>query len=164
MPAAGLLRGSVEGRRVSLVRGLPWLLVPAGLILALALGTASRPLMTASYLGAVAAVLVLPAGAGFAAGLPVTGAGLAWGAVMGAGTTAFAYVAWYACQRSLSGAQAGLWQLVIPVLTTVGAVALLGEQLSASLLIAAVLVGAGLWLGRPAPAREPAPAPLASGA
>jgi len=119
---------------------------------------------TTGHFAVLAAVLLLPAGAGFAAGLPVTGAGLAWGVVMGAGTTAFAYVAWYACQRSLTGAQAGLWQLVIPVLTTVGAVALLGERLSASLLAAAVLVGAGLWLGRAAPAREPAPARLASGA
>jgi len=72
--------------------------------------------------------------------------------VMGAGTTAFAYVAWYACQRVLTGAQAGLVQLVIPVLTTVGAVALLGEPLSARLIVAAALVGAGMFLGRAAPA------------
>ena len=37
VPAAGLLRGSVESRRVSWAKGLPWLLVPAGMILALAL-------------------------------------------------------------------------------------------------------------------------------
>ena len=65
VPAAGLLRGSVEGRRVSWARGLPWLLVPAGLILALALGTASRPMLTASYLGAVAGVLALLAALGW---------------------------------------------------------------------------------------------------
>ena len=65
VPATGLLRGSVEGRRVSLTKGLPWLLVPAVLILALALGTASRPLLTASYLGAVAAVLALLGGLGW---------------------------------------------------------------------------------------------------
>ncbi|MEO7411090.1 MAG: FtsX-like permease family protein, partial [Sphingomicrobium sp.] len=65
VPAAGLLRGSVEGRRLSLAKGLPWLLVPAGLILALALGTVSRPLLTASYLGAVAAMLALLGGLGW---------------------------------------------------------------------------------------------------
>ena len=65
VPAAGLLRGSVEGRRVPLAKGLPWLLMAAGLILVLALGTASRPLLTASYLGAVAAVLALLAGLGW---------------------------------------------------------------------------------------------------
>ena len=73
---------------------------------------------------------------------------------MGAGTTAFAYVAWYACQRSLSGTTAGSVQLIIPVLTTVGAVLLLGEPLTAGLLVAAVLVGSGMWLGRPARRRS----------
>jgi putative ABC transport system permease protein len=65
VPAAGLLRGAIEAPRVPLREGLPWLLVPAALILALALGTASRPLLTASYLGAVAAVLALLGGLGW---------------------------------------------------------------------------------------------------
>ncbi|MBC7374993.1 MAG: hypothetical protein H7323_13480 [Frankiales bacterium] len=42
-------------------------------------------------------------------------------------------------------------QLVIPVLTTLGAVVLLGEPLSARLLVAAALVGAGMFLGRATP-------------
>lgn len=65
IPAAGLLRGSVDARRTPLARGLPWLVVPAVLILAIALGSATRPLLTAYYLGAVAAVLVLLAGLGW---------------------------------------------------------------------------------------------------
>lgn len=65
VPAAGLLRGSVEARRVPLVRGLPWLVVPVAAILTLALASASRPLLTAYYLAAVAAVLVLLAGLGW---------------------------------------------------------------------------------------------------
>ena len=65
VPAAGLLRGSVEARRAPPGRGLLQVAVPAGLILALALGTATRPLLTLSYLGAVAAVLVLLAGLGW---------------------------------------------------------------------------------------------------
>jgi drug/metabolite transporter (DMT)-like permease len=105
----------------------------------------------------LALVLALPAAGGFAAGLQVTGAGLAWGVVMGAGTTAFAYVAWYACQRTLTGSQAGLVQLAIPVLTTVGAVVLLGESMSVRLLVAAVLVGLGMRLGQALPARAAAP-------
>ena len=40
-------------------------------------------------------------------------------------------------------------QLLIPVLTTAGAVLLLGEPLTGVLLVAAVLVVAGMWLGRP---------------
>ncbi len=78
----------------------------------------------------------------------VSGSGLAWGIVMGAGTTAFAYVAWYACQRSLSATSAGTVQLVIPVLTAVGAVVLLGERITPGLAVAAVLVGTGMWLAR----------------
>ena len=95
------------------------------------------------------AVLAPPTLVGAAAGLHVTAAGLVWAVVMGAGTTAFAYVAWYACQRSLTGTAAGSAQLLIPVLTTAGAVLLLGERLSWTLLVAAVLVVAGLWLNRP---------------
>ena len=105
---------------------------------------------TTGHFVVLAAVLVLPAAAGVAAGLHMTALGIALATVMGAGTTAFAYVAWYACQRSLSGTTAGSVQLVIPVLTTVGAVLLLGEPLTAALLVAAVLVGSGMWLGRPA--------------
>lgn len=78
----------------------------------------------------------------------VTGVGLAWAVVMGAGTTAFAYVAWYACQRSLSATAAGTVQLVIPVLTALGAVLLLREELSWRLGVAALLVAAGMGLGR----------------
>jgi drug/metabolite transporter (DMT)-like permease len=99
------------------------------------------------------AVVLVPTVAGAAAGLRVTADGLVWAALMGAGTTAFAYVAWYACQRSLTGTAAGSAQLVIPVLTTLGAVLLLGERLSWTLVVAAVLVAVGLWLNRPGPAR-----------
>ena len=104
----------------------------------------------------LAALLALPASAAAIAGLRMTPAGLAWASVMGAGTTAVAYVAWYACQRSLSGTTAGSVQLVIPVITAAGAVVLLGEHLTWRLLVCAALVGTGTWLGRPSqiPARQ----------
>jgi drug/metabolite transporter (DMT)-like permease len=73
-----------------------------------------------------------------------------WTAAMGAVPTALAYIAWYACQRSMSATTAGTVQLVIPILTAAGAVALLGEPLSAALFVAAALVAAGMWLARPA--------------
>ncbi len=110
-------------------------------------GTDPRVATTGHFL-LLAAVVALPAAAGMAAGLHVTASGLAWAAVLGAGPTALAYVAWYACQRTLSGATAGSVQLVIPLLTTAGAVALLDEPVTARLLAAAVLVVSGLWLGR----------------
>ncbi len=118
-------------------------------------GVTDPRIATTGHFALLAGVLVLPAGAGLVAGLHVTAEGMAWAVVMGAGTTAFAYVAWYACQRALTGAQAGLVQLVIPVLTTVGAVALLGEPLSVRLVVAAALVGAGMFLGRAAPGVSP---------
>ena len=108
----------------------------------------SRVATTGHFL-VLAAVFALPATAGLLGGLHVTAAGLAWATAMGAVTTAFAYVAWYACQRSLSGTTAGAVQLVIPVLTAVGAILLLGEQLSIRLIVCAALVGTGTWLGRP---------------
>ncbi len=104
---------------------------------------------TTGHFLVLAAALAVPAAAGTISGLHVTAAGLAWGIAMGAGTTALAYVAWYACQRSLSGTTAGAVQLVIPVLTAAGAALLLGEQLTARLGVCAALVGAGTWLGRP---------------
>jgi len=72
-----------------------------------------------------------------AAGVGVTAAGLGWAVLMGAGTTAFAYVAWYACQRALSGTSAGTVQLAIPILTAVAAFALLGEALTTGLAVSA---------------------------
>jgi len=77
----------------------------------------------------------------------LTPAGLAWGLVMGAGTTACAYPLWYWCLRHITGAQAGLVQLAVPIVTAMAAVGLLGEPFSARLAVAATLVVLGLGLG-----------------
>ena len=135
------------------VTGVAW-----GLYTVAGRGAADPRIANTGHFALLAVVLLLPAVAGAAVGLRVTGEGLAWAAVMGGGTTAFAYVAWYACQRVLTGAQAGLVQLVIPVLTAAGAVLLLDEPVSVRLLVAAGLVGTGMWLARAAPARVAAPA------
>lgn len=132
--------------------GIAW-----GLYTAAGRGAGDPRVATTGAFVVLALVLLLPTAGLAAAGVPTSGEGLAWGVVMGAGTTAFAYVAWYACQRTLTASQAGLVQLVIPVVTTVGAVLLLGEPLTGRLLVAAVLVGAGMQLGRAVPAR-PVPA------
>lgn len=50
---------------------------------------------------------------------------------------------------TISATTAGSVQLIIPVLTAAGAVLLLKERLSVTLLVATALVGTGMWLGRP---------------
>jgi drug/metabolite transporter (DMT)-like permease len=85
----------------------------------------------------------------------VTASGVVWGGLMGAGTTSMAYVAWYACQRTLSATSAGTAQLAIPVLTAFGAVLLLDEAITARLVLAAVLVAAGLTLAATSSRRDP---------
>jgi drug/metabolite transporter (DMT)-like permease len=97
----------------------------------------------------LASVLAVPVLVGALGGVHVASAGFVLALARGTGTTALAYVAWYACQRSLSGTTAGAVQLVIPVLTAIGAALLLGEQLTARLGVCAALVVVGTWLGRP---------------
>jgi drug/metabolite transporter (DMT)-like permease len=116
--------------------------------------TATDPRVATTGHFALLALPLLPwTGALAAGGARVTGEGLAWAALMGAGTTAFAYVAWYACQRALSATAAGTVQLVIPVLTAVGAVALLDEPLTVRLVVAGALVALGMERARPTSAR-----------
>jgi drug/metabolite transporter (DMT)-like permease len=146
---AVLAAGSVE---TVTVRGVVLLVVTGaawGLYTAAGRTTGEPRAANTGNFVVLAAFLVVPAGAGVATGLQMTVLGLVWGVAMGVGTTAFAYVAWYACQRSISATTAGTAQLAVPVLTATGAVLLLGEQLSVALLVAAVLVASGMWLGRP---------------
>lgn len=142
---------SLVGVALLAATGAAW-----GLYTAAGRGEGEPRRFTTGTFAVLALVLLLPTAGLAGAGVTSTAVGLVWGVVMGAGTTAFAYVAWYACQRLLTGSQAGLVQLAIPVLTTAGAVALLGEPLTARLGVAALLVGAGMWLGRAVPARAPA--------
>ena len=97
----------------------------------------------------LAVVLLIPLGFTATRGPDVTVNGLLLAAAMGSLTTAFAYVAWYACQRRMSATTAGSVQLVIPILTAAGAMLLLGERLTLLFVVAALLVFAGLWIGRP---------------
>ncbi|MDN5766524.1 MAG: DMT family transporter [Humibacillus sp.] len=140
--------GTVTALGVGLLAatGLAW-----GLYTAAGRTGADPRVATTGHFLVLAAALVVPTALGAVAGLHTSAAGLAWATTMGAGTTALAYVAWYACQRSMSATTAGSVQLVIPVLTAAGAVVFLGEELSMTLLIAAALVGAGMWFGNPSP-------------
>lgn len=65
IPAAGLLRGTFGQRPVPLRRTLPWVGGAGAAIVALALGTAEQPWLSAGFLAAVAAVLLVLAGFGW---------------------------------------------------------------------------------------------------
>lgn len=154
---AGVATLAVAARGIVTVFGVVLLAatgVSWGLYTVAGRGVADPRTATAGAFVVVTAVAIGPAAVGVAAGLHVTTEGLAWAAVMGAAPTATAYVAWYTCQRSMSATTAGTVQLIIPILTAGGAVALLGEPLTAALFVAGALVATGMWLARPtAPAR-----------
>jgi len=107
---------------------------------------------TAANFFVLALALALPTvlvGAG-AFGEPVVSVrGIGLTVFMGAITTALSYVVWYGCLSRLTPTQAGTYQLGIPVLTGFLAVVLLREALTAGLLVAGVLITAGMALATP---------------
>ena len=66
IPAAGLLRGVFGNRTIPLRRTLPWVIGAGATIVALALSTADQPWLSAGFLAAVAAVLLVLAAFGWA--------------------------------------------------------------------------------------------------
>jgi drug/metabolite transporter (DMT)-like permease len=107
---------------------------------------------TAAFV-ALALTLLLPAAAWVAVARPVmTAAGWLLVAAMGAFTTAVAYVVWSWTAARIGAAQAGTYQLLIPVLTAAAGVTALGEPFSWRLVAAGALVVAGMALAKPRPA------------
>jgi len=72
--------------------------------------------------------------------------GLLLAVASGAITSALAYVLWYATVPHLTAMQMGLVQLAVPGLAMLGAVALLGERLTAGMAVAAGCIFAGVGL------------------
>jgi drug/metabolite transporter (DMT)-like permease len=64
----------------------------------------------------------------------------------GAAASALGYVVWYAALHGLSGAQAAVVQLSVPVIAAAGGVLVLGEALSARLVLSGILVLGGIAL------------------
>jgi drug/metabolite transporter (DMT)-like permease len=90
--------------------------------------------------------------------LTPAGAGLA--VTSGAITSGLGYVAWYAALPHLTAARAAVLQLSVPVLAAGGGVLLLGEVLTARLLVsgAAILIGIALATRKSRPASQAQPA------
>ena len=66
--------------------------------------------------------------------------------VSGALTSGVGYAIWYAALRGLSALQAGVVQLIVPVLAALGGVLFVQEPLSFQLVVAAVLILGGIAL------------------
>ncbi len=64
VPAAGLLRGILDGRRPPRRATLPWMLGASAAIVALAMVSAEQPLLTGGFLAAIVVVLAIFAGFG----------------------------------------------------------------------------------------------------
>jgi drug/metabolite transporter (DMT)-like permease len=125
------------------------LMVAAGLAWAVytTLGVRASSALAATTSNFVrAAILAAPVAGVAAAGGHATPAGLVLAVVSGAFTSALAYVLWYATVPHLTATQMGLAQLAVPALATLGAVALLGEHLTAAMAGAAFLIFSGIAL------------------
>jgi len=77
--------------------------------------------------------------------------------ISGALTSGLGYVAWYAALTGLTATSAASVQLAVPVIAAAGGVALLGETLTARLVLSAIAIlgGVGLALTRTARRRPP---------
>lgn len=75
----------------------------------------------------------------------VKGVGLA--ILSGAVTSALGYAIWYAVLPSLTRAQSGIIQMLPAPLATLGGLALLGEPITAKLLLASFLILSGVLIG-----------------
>lgn len=76
----------------------------------------------------------------------VTGAGVCAAVLSGAVTSGVGYFVWYAALRSLAASTASALQLCVPVIAAVAGVVLLGEDVSARLVLASVGILGGILL------------------
>jgi len=103
------------------------------------LATTTGNFVRAAILALVALAALLPRGH-----VSITGVLLA--TTSGALASGGAYTLWYAVLPHLAAWRAALVQLIVPVLTALGAAWLLSEPLTMRLLVATLLIAAGVWL------------------
>ena len=92
----------------------------------------------------LAAALWIPMA--LAGAIHMTAAGAALALASGAVTSGLGYVAWYSALPHLTAARAAVLQLSVPVLAAAGGVLLLGEVLTARLVVAGAAILAGIAL------------------
>jgi len=75
-----------------------------------------------------------------------TTAGLVYAVASGALASGLGYALWYTALRGLSATQAGIVQLLVPVLAAIGGALFLGETVSVRLLISGATILSGVAL------------------
>jgi drug/metabolite transporter (DMT)-like permease len=163
----------VKGKRLHAAEMLGLLLAVAGLV-ALTLPGASAPDPVGTGLMAVAGVawgvyslrgrgiadplkatagnfvlsllFALPLALVSVGGESATTTGLAYAVASGALASGLGYALWYTALRGLSATQAGIVQLLVPVLAAIGGALFLGETVSARLLISGAIILSGVGL------------------
>ncbi len=179
MVGYGVATGATLGARgwagaALAIAGLAWLTLPgagapdlAGVVLMAIAGTAwgvysirgrraVDPLATTADHFLRAAPLGLAFLAVHAGSARADPEGLLLAAASGAVASGLGYAAWYAVLPALGAARAGTLQLAVPVLASLGAVALLGESLTPRLAGAGLAIVVGVALSVIAPRRGPA--------
>lgn len=145
----GLTTPSVVGFVLMVISGIAWGLYTLN-------GRGSRtPLLDTTGNFIRTAPLVIPLFLPFVDDILITPVGFWLAVSSGALASALGYILWYSALPHLSGIQASVYQLSVPLIAALGGVILVGESLSPRLVLAAVwlLGGIGLLLwGRQRPA------------
>jgi drug/metabolite transporter (DMT)-like permease len=76
----------------------------------------------------------------------LTATGVLLATASGAIASGVGYTVWYSVLPALGSWRAAIVQLTVPVLTGLGAALILGETITTRLVVAAALVGTGVWL------------------
>jgi len=90
--------------------------------------------------------LALIAAVPFAASLSISFTGALLAATSGAVASGIGYSIWYAALRGHTSASAAIVQLSVPAIAAFGGLVLVGETLTARLLIASFFILGGIWL------------------
>ncbi|WP_299724051.1 DMT family transporter [uncultured Tateyamaria sp.] len=138
--------GDLVGALLMVMAGIGWA------IYTLAGKGSADPLATtaANFVVAMPMLLVLLVGAG----LHAAPSGIALAIASGALTSGLGYALWYHVLPQLAGQTAAVVQLSVPIIAIVAGALLLGEAVTLTILIAAVLVLGGIALTVTAPAAQ----------
>lgn len=106
----------------------------------------SDPLQTTATNFLLSTMFALPLLALGSGSTTPTTMGLTYAVASGAAASGLGYALWYTALRGLTATQAGLVQLLVPVFTAIGGVALLGESITPRIAGSGLIILAGVAL------------------